>query len=128
MPSGELFNEAEEIVEQAYEPAVDDSETITYTRRKKRAEKIADDIRRERVIHDIAEKDKFCDCCDHPLHLSQNAKGAKASAILYSIVECAKTNGLVPYDYIVYLLEAFTHPNPNIEQLLPWNVKLNNGL
>jgi transposase len=59
---------------------------------------------------------------------SQNAKGAKASAILYSIVECAKANGLVPYDYIVYLLEAFTHPEPDIEQLLPWNVKLGNGL
>jgi transposase len=45
---------------------------------------------------------------------SQNAKGAKASTILYSIVECTKANGLVPYDYIVYLLEAFTHPVPDI--------------
>jgi hypothetical protein len=59
---------------------------------------------------------------------SQTAKGAKASAILYSIVESAKANGLVPYDYITYLLEAFTHPEPNIEQLLPWNVKLDDGL
>ena len=38
---GELFNEAEEIVEQADKPEADDSETITYTRRKKRTEKIA---------------------------------------------------------------------------------------
>jgi transposase len=65
---GELFNEAEEIVEQADEAEADDNETITYTRRKKRAEKIADDIPRERVIHDIADEDKFCDCCEHPLH------------------------------------------------------------
>jgi hypothetical protein len=59
---------------------------------------------------------------------SQTAKGAKASAILYSIVESAKANGLVPYDYITHLLEAFTHPEPDIEQLLPWNVKLSDGL
>ena len=60
--------------------------------------------------------------------LSQTAKGAKASAILYSTVESAKANGLVPYDYITHLLEAFTQPEPDIEQLLPWNVKLGDGL
>lgn len=43
-------------------------------------------------------------------------------------LDAQKANGLVPYDYIVYLLEAFTHPAPDIEQLLPWNVKLSIGL
>lgn len=61
---GELFNEAEELVEQA----ADDEETITYTRKKPKREKISADIPRERVIHDIAEEDKFCDCCQHALH------------------------------------------------------------
>lgn len=55
---------------------------------------------------------------------SQTANGAHASAILYSIVESAKTNGLTPYDYITHLLEQFSHSEPDIEQLLPWNVKL----
>ena len=59
---------------------------------------------------------------------SQNAKGAKASAVLYSIVESAKANGLTPYDYLTHLLEQFSKPNPDIEQLLPWNVKLRDGL
>ena len=49
-------------------------------------------------------------------------------SILYSIVESAKANGVVPYDYITHLLEAFTYPEPDIEQLLPWNVTLSNGL
>ena len=30
--------------------------------------------------------------------------GAKASAIIYSIAETAKANGLKPYDYFQYLL------------------------
>jgi len=55
---------------------------------------------------------------------SQTAKGAQSSAVLYSIVESAKANGLTPYDYITHLLEQFSQPGPDIEQLLPWNVNL----
>jgi transposase len=55
---------------------------------------------------------------------SQTAKGAQSSAVLYSIVESAKANGLTPYDYITHLLEQFSQPEPDIEQLLPWNVNL----
>ena len=55
---------------------------------------------------------------------SQTAKGAQSSAVLYSIVESAKANGLTPYDYITHLLEQFSKPEPDIEKLLPWNVNL----
>lgn len=51
---------------------------------------------------------------------SQTAKGAKASATLYSIIETAKANGLVPFDYIMYLLEKLSQPEPDINQLMPW--------
>ena len=51
---------------------------------------------------------------------SQTAKGAKASATLYSIIETAKANGLVPFDYIIYLLEKLSQPEPDINQLMPW--------
>jgi transposase len=55
-------------------------------------------------------------------------KGAHASAIIYSIVETAKENKLNPYAYLTHLFEKL----PNLEskdshvldQLLPWNVKL----
>jgi transposase len=63
---GELFNEAEELVEQAVD--VDEEETITYTRKKPKREKISADIPRERIIHDISDEDKICDCCQHALH------------------------------------------------------------
>jgi len=49
-------------------------------------------------------------------------EGAKASAIIYSIVETAKANGLVPFKYMEFLLE--TLPNIPLEQFsdcLPWN-------
>ena len=36
---------------------------------------------------------------------SQTARGANTSAILYSIVETAKANGLTPADYLTYVLE-----------------------
>ena len=55
---------------------------------------------------------------------SQRAKGVQSSAVLYSIVESAKANGLTPYDYITHLQEQFSQPVPDIEQLLPWNVNL----
>ncbi|MEP0177769.1 MAG: IS66 family transposase [Paraglaciecola sp.] len=40
---------------------------------------------------------------------SQTAKGAKASAILYSIIETSKANGLTPFDYMRHLLEHITY-------------------
>ena len=39
-------------------------------------------------------------------------KGAKSSAIVYSIVETAKENGLNPFSYLNYLFEEL--PNMDI--------------
>ena len=55
-------------------------------------------------------------------------KGARASAVIYSLVETAKENRLAPYAYLNHLFERL----PNLEvrdaetldQLLPWNVNL----
>lgn len=54
---------------------------------------------------------------------SQTAKGATASAILYSLVETAKANGLTPYEYLTACLEELCQPSPAIDGLLPWNIK-----
>jgi transposase len=54
--------------------------------------------------------------------------GAVTSARLYSIVETAKANGLIPYQYVQYLLERI--PNTDItdhnamDALLPWASEL----
>ena len=50
------------------------------------------------------------------------ARGAKASAVVYSIIETAQANGLVPFMYLNYLFE--TLPNITTRKLadcLPWN-------
>lgn len=56
---------------------------------------------------------------------SNSQKGAKASAILYSIIETAKSNDLNPHTY----LQLFFTKMPLVksieeyEQILPWNAK-----
>lgn len=59
---------------------------------------------------------------------SNTSKGARSSAIIYSIVETAKENGLKPYDYLLHLFETMPNlpkDNPDaIEQLMPWSPTL----
>ena len=55
--------------------------------------------------------------------------GAKASAVLYSLVETAKANYLNPYEYFKYLLEQIPEhgefeDRSYLEDLLPWSDKL----
>lgn len=51
--------------------------------------------------------------------------GARNSAIVYSIVETAKENGLNPFDYLKYVFErvrvAGPVDNSTVDSLLPWN-------
>ena len=52
-------------------------------------------------------------------------KGAEASAVLYSIVETAKENRLVPYEYLAEIFRkapALT-AGSSIDSLLPWNLR-----
>ena len=55
-------------------------------------------------------------------------QGARASAIIYSIVETAKANGLNPYYYLRYLFEQLPYINLTdenaLDQLLPWSTTL----
>ncbi|VAW59560.1 Mobile element protein [hydrothermal vent metagenome] len=53
---------------------------------------------------------------------SNTAKGAQASAILYSIIETAKANGLIPFDYLKHLFEQLPNKLEDIDYLLPWNM------
>lgn len=56
---------------------------------------------------------------------ANTAKGAKSSAIIYSIVETAKENGLNPFYYLTYLFERLPNIDTNdtnqLDQLLPWS-------
>ena len=52
-------------------------------------------------------------------------RGARSSAIIYSIVETAKENNLNPFSYLTYLFEQL--PNVNVKDpqaldlLMPWS-------
>ena len=53
---------------------------------------------------------------------SQTANGAHASAVLYSIIESAKTNGLIPFDYLLKCLDELCKSASDVEKILPWNI------
>ena len=55
---------------------------------------------------------------------SNSAKGAKASAYLYSLVETAKANGVEPYEYISRLLTDIPsrQDKKDLSDLMPWNL------
>ena len=55
---------------------------------------------------------------------SSSSKGAKASALTYTMVEMAKANGLNVYRYLEYLLEHRPNAKMTDEQLselAPWS-------
>lgn len=55
---------------------------------------------------------------------SNTPKGATASAIIYSVIETAKANGLSPFHYLSYLFEKLPNIDLNdvaqLDALLPW--------
>jgi transposase len=54
---------------------------------------------------------------------SDSQGGAHASATWYSLIECAKANGLDPYAYIRYLLTVLpVTPKEKLRNLLPYNI------
>jgi transposase len=56
---------------------------------------------------------------------STSPEGAEASAVLYSIIETAKENGLHPFNYVKYLLEVLPiSTTDDVEGLLPWSTTL----
>lgn len=52
---------------------------------------------------------------------ANNPNGADASALLYSIIETAKANGLILYDYMVKCMKELAKSEPDIDSLLPWS-------
>lgn len=62
-------------------------------------------------------------------HLIDTIHGARASAIIYSIVETAKANNLKPYEYVEHILSELPkhiHDTDRtfLDALLPWSEKL----
>lgn len=49
--------------------------------------------------------------------------GAESSAVIYSLIETAKANGLDPYAYLEHVFEML-RTGCEVSRLLPWNVKI----
>lgn len=55
-----------------------------------------------------------------------SVKGAESSAIVYSLVETAKANGIEPYDYLLLVLSLLPYYGKNpahekLDRLMPWH-------
>ena len=61
---------------------------------------------------------------------SNTPRGAKTSAIIYSIIETAEENGLDPFTYLKCVLEQLQKSNSKIaiDDLLPWNLTVQSTL
>jgi len=56
---------------------------------------------------------------------SNTPRGATASAVVYSIVETAKENGLNPFEYLRYVFEKLPSlGDSDLDELLPWSTSL----
>lgn len=72
---------------------------------------------------------KFC-VGKHNWHIVESKNGAKASAMMYSIAETAKANGLNPFEYFQYLMEQLKEyprndvPEDKLAELMPWSETL----
>lgn len=55
-------------------------------------------------------------------------KGAKASAMIYSLIETAKENNLNIFEYLIYLFDTLPnidiHDSSQVEKLVPWSAEL----
>lgn len=51
--------------------------------------------------------------------------GGESAAVMYTLIETAKLNGLDPWKYLRQVLEVIQdHPFTKLDELLPWNIKL----
>lgn len=72
---------------------------------------------------------KFC-VGKHSWHIIESKNGAKSNAMMYSIAETAKANGLNLFEYFQYLMEQLKEyprndvPEERLAELMPWSPTL----
>ena len=64
---------------------------------------------------------------------SDTVKGAKSSAIVYSLIETAKANSVEPYSYLALVLTDMQYmgkpfSNEELESLMPWSEEMKQSI
>ena len=64
---------------------------------------------------------------------SDTVKGAKSSAIIYSLIETAKANGIEPYTYLYLILTDMQYigrpfSNEELESFMPWSEEIKESI
>ena len=64
---------------------------------------------------------------------SDTVKGAKSSAIVYSLIETAKANGVEPYAYLTLVLTDMQYmgkpfSNEELENFMPWSEEIKRSI
>ena len=64
---------------------------------------------------------------------SDTVKGAKSSAIVYSLIETAKANDVEPYAYLALMLTDMQYmgkpfSNEELESLMPWSEEMKQSI
>lgn len=64
---------------------------------------------------------------------SDTVKGAKSSAVIYSLIETAKANGIEPYTYLNLILTDMQYmgrpfSNEELENFMPWSEEIKDSI
>lgn len=64
---------------------------------------------------------------------SDTVKGAKSSAVIYSLIETAKANGIEPYTYLNLILTDMQYmgkpfSNEELESFMPWSEEIKDSI
>ena len=94
---GELFNEAEEIVEVAQDES--EQQDISYTRNRPKRKPLPKHLPREMIVHDIAQEDKTCDCCRGELHKIGEDTSEKLEFIPAQVKQAPAPPSVIPKGY-----------------------------
>ena len=83
LTQGELFNEAEQLIdEEIPSEQSQDNETTSKTRNKPKRKPLPTDLPRETVVIDLSDEEKSCDCCGNDLHKMGEKKSEKLNRFL----------------------------------------------
>ena len=79
---GELFNEAEQLIDEETEAQSQDETRTSEPRKKPKRKPLPKDLPRETIIVDLSDDEKSCNCCGNDLHQMGEKKSEQLNRFL----------------------------------------------